>query len=488
MDEAKIAVHEETLDPQDWDAMRSLGHRMIDEMMEYLEGIRDRPTWQSVPDSVKEHLSVPVPTEGQGPEQTYGDFLENVAPYPMGNISPRFWGWVMGTGTPMGVLAELLAATMNPNMGGGDHGAVYVEQQVIDWFKQIFSFPPDASGLLVSGGSMANLVGLAVARATKARFDIRKEGLQNGHAKMVLYASSETHSSVQKAVELMGLGSDALRKIPVSDAYEIDIAALEQAIAADKATGLHPFCIVGNAGTVNTGALDNLTTLADIAVREDMWFHVDGAFGSLAILTDTAPRLKGMDRADSLAFDLHKWLYMPFEAGCVLVRSEEAHRKSFSLTPNYLVHAERGVAAGSTWFSDYGVQLTRGFKALKVWMSIKEQGLDKYARLIQQNIDQASYLASLVEAEPQLELLAPVPLNIVNFRFVAPNRDDTALNTLNNEILLRLQEQGIAVPSSTTLRGKYAIRTAITNHRSRREDFDTLVRETLRLGREIVGK
>jgi aromatic-L-amino-acid/L-tryptophan decarboxylase len=488
MDEAKIALQEETLDPQDWDAMRALGHRMVDEMMEYLAGVRERPTWQPVPQTVKEQLSTAVPAAGQGAEKTYEEFLDNIAPYPLGNISPRFWGWVMGTGSPMGVLAELLAATMNPNMGGLEHGGVYVEQQVLGWFKQIFSFPADASGLLVSGGSMANLVGLAVARATKARFDIRKEGLQSGHAKMVMYASSETHSSVQKAVELMGLGSESLRKIPVNDAYQIDIAALEQTIAADKAAGLHPFCLVGNAGTVNTGALDDLSTLADIAAREGMWFHVDGAFGSLGILTDIAPRLKGMGRADSLAFDLHKWMYMPFEAGCVLVRSEEAHRKSFSLTPNYLVHAERGVAAGPSWLSDYGIQLTRGFKALKVWMSIKEQGLDKYARLIQQNIDQASYLASLVEAEPQLELLAPVPLNIVNFRYVAPGMDDAALNALNNEILLRLQEQGIAVPSGTTLRGKYAIRVAITNHRSRREDFDTLVRETLHLGHEIAGK
>jgi glutamate/tyrosine decarboxylase-like PLP-dependent enzyme len=314
----------------------------------------------------------------------------------------------------------MLAATMNPNMGGGDHIANEVEAQVIEWMKTLMGFPAGASGLLVSGGSMANLTGLVVARNTKAGFDIRKEGLQSDHAHLVLYGSTEMHSSIDKAVEVMGLGSNSLRQIPVNAEFQIDIPALEEAIRSDRQAGFQPFCIVGNAGTVNTGAIDDLEKLAEICQRENLWFHVDGAFGALARLVPGARELvTGIEKADSVAFDLHKWMYMPFEVGCILVRREEDHRRAFSLTPEYLMHAQRGLAGGTHWFSDYGVQLTRGFRALKVWMSIKEHGIDKYGRVIQQNIKQAQYLAELVEAAPELELVAPVPLNIVCFRYCA---------------------------------------------------------------------
>ncbi len=475
------------LDPQDWAAMRELGHRMVDDMMSYLETVRERPVWQPIPAEVKAQFKQPAPTEAQGAAQAYTDFTEQILPYPTGNIHPRFWGWVMGTGTPLGALAEMLAATMNPNLGGVEHIANYVEAQVLDWCKQMLGYAADASGILVSGGSMANLVGLTVARNTMAGFDIREQGLQAAPRKLVLYGSVEMHSSLQKAVELLGLGNEALRKIPVNADFQIDIAALEEAIAADKAAGYQPFCIVGNAGTVNTGAIDDLSQLADICQREGLWYHVDGAFGALAALSPTLrPRLAGMERADSLAFDLHKWMYMPYEVGCTLVRNAEAHRRAFSLTPAYLTHGDRGMAAGSLWFSDYGIQLSRGFRALKVWMSIKEHGLDKYARMIEQNVAQCRYLTAQVEAAPELELLAPTALNIVCFRYVAPRMSDEQLNVLNKELLTQLQEAGIAGPSSTTLNGRFAIRVANTNQRSRREDFDILVREVLRLGRTLA--
>jgi glutamate/tyrosine decarboxylase-like PLP-dependent enzyme len=387
------------------------------------------------------------------------------------------------------MLAEMLAAGMNPNVGGGDHVANLVELQVLDWCKDMLRYPGTASGLLVSGGSMANLIGLTGARNTQAGSDLRKRGLQGSGRKMMLYGSREMHSSIQKAVELLGLGSDALRQIPVNADFQIDIRALETAISNDRTDGHQPFCIVGNAGTVNTGAVDDLNRLADICRREKMWFHVDGAFGALAMLSSALrPLLAGMDRANSLAFDLHKWMYMPYEVGCVLVRDAEDHRRAFSLTPPYLSHAERGLAAGSVWFSDYGVQLSRGFRALKVWMSIKEHGVEKYGRLIQQNVDQARYLASLVEAAPDLQLLAPVSLNIVCFRFVADRGDQAALNHLNQELLFQLHESGIAVPSYTTIGGRYALRIAVTNHRSRREDFDLLVREVVRRGKDLMRR
>jgi aromatic-L-amino-acid/L-tryptophan decarboxylase len=479
---------EESLDPEDWDELRSLGHRMVDDLLTYLQTIRERPVWRPIPADVRSFFKGPVPRKPEGAEQAYADFREQVLPHPMGNIHPRFWGWVMGTGTPMGALAEMLAAGMNPNMGGGDHVANLVEAQVLDWCKEMLGFPPGASGLLVSGGSMANLVGLTVARNARAGFDVRRQGVRGASGPLTVYASVETHSSVQKGVELLGLGSEAFRLVPVNAQFEIEVGALERMLREDRAAGCRPICVVGNAGTVGTGAIDDLRALAEVCARERVWFHVDGAFGSLAALVpEYRSRLAGMERADSIAFDLHKWMYVPFEAGCTLVRDAEAHRRAFSLRPDYLTHAERGLAAGELWFSEYGIQLTRGFRALKVWMSLKEHGLDRYARLVRQNIGQARYLAQLVREAPDLELLAPVPLNIVCFRYVAPGRDEAALDALNQELLIRLHEQGIAVPSNLTLGGRFALRVAITNHRSRREDFDLLVREARRIGAELAG-
>jgi glutamate/tyrosine decarboxylase-like PLP-dependent enzyme len=482
---------EETLDPEDWESMRALGGRMLDDMLDYLRTVRERPVWEHAPDEVKAHFREPLPLEPQPPEEVYEEFLQYVLPYPVGNIHPRFWGWVIGTGTVFGALAELLAAAMNTNTGGLDHhSAVYVEKQVIGWFKQMLHFPASASGLLTSGCSAANLVGLAVARNAKAGFDLRREGIRAAPRKMVLYGSEEVHSSVQKAVELLGLGSDALRLVRVDADFQIDVEELKTTIARDREGGHQPFCIVGAAGTTNTGAIDDLHALADICQQENLWLHVDGAFGAWAALSPGAEHLvAGMERADSLALDLHKWMYMPYEIGCTLVRREEDQRRAFSLTPAYLAHGEggRGLTGGDLpWFSDYGFQLSRGFRALKAWMSLKEHGVDKYGRLIQQNIDQARYLSKLVNAAPELELAAPVPLNVVCFRYVSPGADDAALDKVNKQIEVELQERGIAVPSVTTVGGKSVLHVAITNHRSRREDFDLLVREVVRIGEELV--
>jgi glutamate/tyrosine decarboxylase-like PLP-dependent enzyme len=478
---------EESLDPEDWEAMKRLGHRMVDDMMEYLRTVREQPVWRRVPEEVRARLDRPLPLEPEGPERTYGDFLRDVLPYAEGNIHPRFWAWVIGNGTPFAMLAEMLAAGMNPNVGSGDHGAVYVESQVIDWCRTMVGFPAGSSGLLVSGGSMANFVGLAVARSAMAGFDVREQGLHGAASPLVLYASSETHGCVQRAAELLGLGRTALRNIAVDSGYRIDPSALRRTIAADRAAGCTPLCVIGNAGTVNTGAIDDLAGLADVAAEEGLWFHVDGAIGAPAMMEPSIrPLLSGLERADSLAFDFHKWMYLPYEAACVLVRDEAAHRATFGMKAGYLTRAPRGLIGGDPWFSDYGPQLSRGFRALKIWMSLKEHGARKFARLIRQNVDQARYLARLVEADPHLELLAPVPLNIVCFRFTAPGRSEATLDGLNEEILLRLHEQGIAAPSATRLQGRYAIRVAITNHRSRREDFGILAREVVRLGREII--
>ncbi len=391
-----------------------------------------------------------------------------------------------GTGTPLGMLAEMLAAGCNPNVHGGQSSAVLVEDQVLSWLAELLGYPPDAGGLLVSGGSMANLAGLAVAVNARAEFDVARHGLGAAPRPMVLYASQEVHYSVDKAVRVLGLGAEALRKLPVDEAFRIDVAALERAVAEDRAAGFHPFCVVGTAGTVNTGACDDLPALADLARRDGMWLHVDGAFGALAALAPSLrPLVAGLDRADSLAFDLHKWLYVPIDAGAVFVRDAEAQRRAFAVHADYLIPMHGGIAEGAGRFGDRGLELTRGFRALKVWMSLKEHGADTYGRAIAQNVAHARYLAGLVEREPELELLAPVPLNVVCFRYVPPDGAGRDLNELNRELLVRLHEGGAAAPSHTVLGGRFALRAAITNHRSRDEDFELLAREVIRIGREL---
>ncbi len=480
---------EETLDPRDWNELRVLGHRMVDDMLAYLEQVRERPVWQSVPAEVKASLEEPAPLEPSDVTAVYEQFRHDILPYPTGNIHPRFWGWVMGTGTPVAMLADMLASGMNPHLAGYDQSAALVERQVVRWMAELLGQPADSSGLLVSGGSMANLVGLAVARNTRAGFDVREVGLQEPEVpRLVFYGSRETHSWARKSAELLGLGNSAFRRVPVTRDYRIDLDALRSAIVADRKAGVRPFCVIGNAGTVNTGATDDLRALARIAREEELWFHVDGAFGAFAAL---APSLKGivagMEEADSLAVDLHKWGYLPFEIGLALVRDEASHRAAFATRSSYLDATPRGIVAGGLPFAELGVQLSRGFRALKVWMSLKTHGTRAFGRLVEQNVRQALHLRDLIEADPRLELLAPVPLNVVCFRFKSPGLDDATLDRVNQEILIRVQEQGIAVPSSTVLEGRFALRVAITNHRSRMEDFDLFVGAVTRIGEELIG-
>jgi glutamate/tyrosine decarboxylase-like PLP-dependent enzyme len=335
---------------------------------------------------------------------------------------------------------------------------------------------------------MANLVGLAVARTHISPYPVRVDGVTLGsQPRLIFYASSETHSSVRKAIELLGLGSESMHVVPVRDDYTIDIQALETAIADDRRNGRHPACVIANVGTVNTGAVDPIHELADIATRESMWLHADAAFGAFARLSESCRRLvDGLERADSLAFDLHKWLYVQYDCGCALVRNRQSHRDTFSVVSPYLRKFDRGLASGPLNFSEYGVALSRSFKALRAWMALKSEGVDRYRRQIEQNVQQARYLEQLVARHAELELLAPVPMNIVNFRFTVPHRPEHLLNELNAELLVQLQESGIAAPSSTELRGRFAIRVAICNHRSRREDFDLLVDSVIKIGRQLV--
>ncbi len=486
------SLTEETLDPRDWDSMRALGHRMLDEALDHLQSLRDRPVWQHAPDAVKAHFEEPLSPEPEPAEEIYREYGDYIRPYQIGSPHPRFWGWVAGSGTVMSVYAEMLAAATDAVSGAFSFlSNNYVEMQVLDWCKTLLGYPRTASGLLTSGCSASNLIGLAVARCAKAGFDVRRDGIWGASRRMTIYCSEESHSSIQKAVEMLGFGTGSLRRVAVDDHLHIDLAALERGIACDHADGLHPICVVGVAGTTNTGAVDDLSAIADICEDEGLWFHVDGAFGAWAAIAPAHRHLvAGMNRADSLAFDLHKWMYLAYPIGCVLVRNVEEHRRAFSLTPTYLAHGEgaRGLTALDVpWLSDLGFELSRGFQALKAWMTLKEHGVSKYGRLIEQNIDQAHYLAALVDAAPELELALPVSLNIVCFRYTRPQLDEAAHDSLNKQIEIALQERGIAVPSIVTVKGRKYLHVAITNHRSRRHDFDCLVNEVIRIGNELAG-
>jgi aromatic-L-amino-acid decarboxylase len=483
---------DETLDPGDWQAARILGHRILDDALDYLETLRERPVWRHAPEHVRAHFEGPPPRDPQPPEEVYKEYVQYILPHQLGNGHPRFWGWVAGTGTAMGMFAELLAAATDAVSGSFSYlSNNYVEMQVLDWCKNLLGYPPAASGLLTSGCSASNLIGLAVARHAKAGFDLRNKGLRGAPRQMIVYCSEEAHSSIQKAVELLGLGSDALHRVPVTASMQLDLAALRTAIRTDRENGLCPACVVGVAGTTNTGSIDDLQQLADICHQEETWFHVDGAFGAWAAIAPRSRHLvAGMERADSLAFDLHKWMYLSYPIGCILVRDADAHRRAFSLMPTYLAHGEGGrglTGIDVPWLSDYGFELSRGFHALKAWMSLKEHGAAKYGRLIQQNIDQAHYLAGLVEAAPELELALPVALNVVCFRYTRPGLSEAALDDLNKRIEVELQERGIAVPSTVIVKNRKYLHVAITNHRSRRDDFDVLVREVIRIGNELVA-
>ncbi len=485
-DYREILKTEQSLDNPDWNAMRDLGKRMVDDVVDMLQGLDEKPVWQKIPQETKDFLKSDLPMQGDTPQHIYSEFLEHVFPYYKGNLHPRFFSWVQGNGTLLGAFADFLASSMNPNVTIGEHSAMYVENEVLDWCKEIMGYPKSASGILLSGGSMANITGLVVARNSFADLNVRKNGLQKIAAPMVFYCSSETHACMQKAAEVMGLGTDGVRKVAVDESRRISISALQKMIEEDRKNGLLPFAIVGNAGIVNTGVIDDLSALADICAAEKLWFHIDGAYGALAKISDEyAGELKAIERADSIAFDFHKWFYVNYEVGCLLVRDAVKHRAAFAIEPNYLLAHDRGLASGPDSFNNFGMELSRGFKALKIWMSLKEHGIEKYRQMISQNIAQAHYLADLVRAEPDLELMSDAALSIVCYRFKADVMSEK-LNALNKELLINLHEQNVATPSYTMLDGNYVIRVCITNHRTKKKDLEFLVKESVRIGKNLA--
>jgi aromatic-L-amino-acid decarboxylase len=455
---------------------------MLDDMLDYLEHIRERPVWQPMPDPVRASFRAPLPIAPADLSAVHQEFLENVLPYSNGNVHPGFMGWVHGGGNGPGMLAEMLAAGLNANLAGRDHAPIEVERQIVQWMRELFGFPKTASGLFVTGTSMANLIAVLVARDTALGFDARRLGIAATPKRLTAYASMAAHGSVRQALDFCGLGSDAVRLVPVDWQQQINLAVLRHLIEFDRKAGYTPFLLVGTAGTVDTGAIDDLDGLAEIASEQRLWLHVDGAYGALGILApEIAPRLAGLEAADSLAFDFHKWGQVPYDAGFVLVRDGELHRRSFASPAAYLEREARGLGAGSTWPCDLGPDLSRGFRALKTWFTLKVYGLQALGQTIARTCELAAYLEQRVSESEELELLAPVSLNIVCFRFRCPDAD-----RVNARIVMDLQEAGVCAPSTTRINGELAIRAAITNHRTGSADIDALIDATLTIGRALT--
>ena len=472
----------DTLDPTNWQSLRDQGHRMLDDILDYMQHIRARPVWQPIPQETRDVFRQPLPTTPTDLATVHQSFLQNILPYTIGNTHPGFMGWVHGGGNPVGTLAEMLAAGLNANLGGRDHIPVEVERQVLQWVRELFSFPDEASGLFVTGTSMANLIAVLVARTAALGTGIRHGGLAASNQRLVAYTSAGAHGCIAQAMDLSGIGIDALRIIPVDAQFEMDIVALSAAIDADRQAGLTPFFIAGTAGSVDVGAIDDLTALAAIARDERLWFHVDGAYGALAMLApDIAPRLAGIEQADSIAFDFHKWAQVPYDAGFILIRDGAMHRDTFASPAAYLRRETRGMAAGSPWPCDFGPDLSRGFRALKTWFTIQVYGADKLGQVISRTCALARHLQQRIEADARLELLAPVSLNVVCFRYRCRHADANA-DAVNAEIVLAIQESGVAAPSTTTINGCFAIRAAIVNHRTSKSEIDALVHAVVTFG------
>ena len=481
MDEARVG-RDTSLDPFDWTGLRALGHRMLDDLFDDWAAVREGPVWRPMPEAVRAAWNEALPREEAGPEAVYAAYRRLIAPYGVGNRHPRFFGWVHGAGTPVGMLAELLAAGLNANCGGRDHAPIAVERQVVRWAAEMLGLPADSSGLVVSGTSAANLIAVLVARAAALGSGVRAHGV--GAARLAAYASEGVHMCVARALDMAGLGSDALRRVRCDEAGRMDVMELRDRLEADRAAGAVPFMVVGTAGSVDTGAVDDLAAIAECCRIAAVWFHVDAAIGAPAMLSPgLRPLMAGVEQADSVGFDFHKLAQVQYDAGCILVRDAAAHRTAFARAASYLQSAERGLSAGDPWPVDLGPELSRGFRALKVWMTLKTYGADRLAAVVERCCDLAQRLAAAIRDAAELELMAPVALNVVCFRVRGLGDQE------QEEIAADLQEAGSVVLSTTTIRGRRVLRAAIVNHRTAEEDVDAVVSEVCRVAwrRRTIG-
>ena len=480
------------LDPEHF---RRLAHEAVDLVADYFAGIGAAPVFQPMSPGERAGLmQEPLGAAGVEPETVLERFRAAVLPHAMGNGHPRFFGWVNSPPAPIGVVADFLAAALNPSCAGGDHAAIYVERAAVRWLMELIGLPTEGSmGLLVSGGSAATLIALAAARhraALQDGWNVRAEGLQHARPGFRIYVSPDGHSCIQKAAEILGLGVQAIHRVAIDERHRMDVGALRAAVAADRAAGKRPFCVAASAGTVGTGAIDPLDELADVCFAERLWLHVDGAYGAVgATLPSHRARYAGLGRADSIALDPHKWLSVPVECGAVLVRDGRLLREAFSLVPDYLrTEADRGFG-GLPWYSEYGIQQTRGFRALKLWMTLQHLGRDGVRDLVARHLTLAQHLAGLVDAAPDLERLGEVELSIVCFRYVPQSLrgDDRALDALNKRVMEEVQASGTAFLTQTTLGDRFALRACVLHYATTELDLAALVNAVRAVGARLAA-
>lgn len=481
MNEAEAASP--SLDPEDWGRFRAAAHRALDSMIDHIESIRERPAWTPAPEAVRAQFRAPLPRRGRPFEAALEDFDTQIRPYATGNGHPGFMGWVHGAGTPIGMVADMLAAGLNANCGGRNHIGIDVERQVTLWMAEALGFPETSAGLFVTGTSIANFLALLTARNHRLGDDVRKSGL-SATDRLVAYASQAAHGCVSQALQLAGLGSDALRLIPCDASGAMRLDALEQRWATDRSAGFVPFMLIGTAGTVDIGAIDPLADLSEFCAERGLWFHVDAAFGAmLAFSSKLRDRIRGIERADSIAFDFHKWAHVPYDAGFLLVRDAEAQQRTFASERGYLTRAQSGLAAGGVWPCDLGPDLSRGFRALKTWFTLTTLGTDRLGAAIERNCELAERLAAHIRRSPTLQLSAPVSLNIVCFSCKGADRD-----AQNRSIVEALHNAGKWAPSITMLDGIAAIRCAIVNHRTSAADIDAFFDDVERAAGALAPK
>jgi aromatic-L-amino-acid decarboxylase len=469
------------------EAFRRAAHALVDGVADHLGALPSGPVWQPLPDPLRERLlDLPLPEGGAALDDLVVTALSDVLPHAMGNGHPAFFGWVNPPPSLAGIAASLASAAMNPSVVAGDHADVHLERAVVRWLAELVGFPhAPGGGLLTSGGSAATIACLAGARSralAAAGHDVRRDGLA-GAPRLVAYVPVEAHSCVRRALELLGVGNGAMREVPL-DAGRLDAAALRDSIAADRAGGEVPALLVGSAGTVNTGAIDPLDALADVAAAEDLWFHVDGAYGAFGVLDPSiAHRFRGLERADSLALDPHKWLGVPVDAGCALVRHGDDLRDAFSLIPPYL-RQDTDASVGT--FAEYGPEQTRPFRALKTWATIAARGRAGLAVQVARANQLARGLAALIEGEPELELAAPPETSIVAFRAHPAGCPPSRLDDVNRALPEAVQARGRAFVTGTVFGGRETLRACILHPDTGSEHLATLISEVVATARQLA--
>jgi aromatic-L-amino-acid decarboxylase len=478
----------------DWDPerARAFADRSVDLWQELLERLPEMPiTHGEDQGTVRDAVTREIPERPLADDELFAYLREVVFEHSTFAGHPRFMAYVSGAGTVPGVAADLLAAGMNMNAGGWvlAPSGIEIELHLTRWFARQFGLPEGAAGIVVSGGAMANFIALKVARDHGAGWDIRAEGLAAGPP-LAMYMSTETHAVSSRAADMLGLGTNAVRQIPVDDRFRVRLDRLREAIARDRAEGVQPFAVVGSAGTVATGAVDPLEELAQLCLDEGIWFHVDAAYGGPAAFTDDLrPLFAGIERADSIAFDPHKWMYTPHSGGCVLVRDLQLLVDSFSIHATYVRQDKERTGRGID-ATQLGPQFSRGFSALKIWVSLLAHGRQAYVRRISHDAELARYLGARVQERPDFELACPVELSICCFRYVpadlpASQEAETYLNLLNERLMTDVQQDGRAFTSNAVLGDRYVLRACIVNFRTEAEDLDAVLDVTAEIGARL---